>query len=36
MMNQMMKQFFGFGASRKMKRMSKFGGMGGLGGFPGM
>ena len=36
MMNQMMKQFSGPGASRKMKRMSKFGGMGGLGGFPGM
>ena len=36
MMNQMMKQFSGPGASRKMKRMGKLGGMGGLGGFPGM
>ena len=36
MMNQMMKQFSGPGASRKMKRMGKFGGMGGLGGFPGL
>ena len=36
MMNQMMKQFSGPGASRKMKRMSKMGGMGGLGGFPGL
>ena len=36
MMNQMMKQFSGPGASRKMKRMGKLGGMGGLGGFPGL
>ena len=33
MMNQMMKQFSGPGASRKMKRMGK---LGGLGGFPGL
>ena len=33
MMNQMMKQFSGPGASRKMKRMSK---MGGFPGLPGM
>ena len=33
MMNQMMKQFSGPGASRKMKRMGKLGGMGG---FPGL
>ena len=36
MMNQMMKQFSGPGAAKKMKRMGKFGGMGGLGGFPGL
>ena len=37
MMNQMMKQFSGPGASRKLKRMGgKFGGFGGLGGLPGM
>ena len=36
MMNQMVKQFSGPGASKKMKRMGKFGGMGGLGGFPGL
>ena len=36
MMNQMMKQFSGPGASRKMKHMGKLGGMGGLGGFPGL
>ena len=36
MMNQMMKQFSGPGASRKMKRMGKLGSMGGLGGFPGL
>ena len=37
MMNQMVKQFSGPGASKKMKRMGKFGGMGGFpGGFPGM
>ena len=36
MMNQMMKQLSGPGASRKMKRMGKLGGMGGLGGFPGL
>ena len=37
MMNQMMKQFSGPGAAKKMKRMGKFGGMGGFpGGFPGM
>ena len=36
MMNQMMKQFSGPGAARKMKRMGKLGGMGGLGGFPGL
>ena len=37
MMNQMMKQFSGPGASKKMKRMGgKFGGFGGLGGLPGM
>ena len=33
MMNQMVKQFSGPGASKKMKRMGKFGGMGG---FPGL
>ena len=33
MMNQMVKQFSGPGASKKMKRMGK---MGGMGGFPGM
>ena len=37
MMNQMMKQFSGPGASRKLKRMGgKFGGLGGFGGLPGM
>ena len=36
MMNQMMKQFSGPGASRKMKRMGKLGGLGGMGGFPGL
>ena len=37
MMNQMVKQFSGPGASKKMKRMGKMGGMGGFsGGFPGM
>ena len=38
MMNQMMKQFSGPGAAKKMKRMGKMGGMGGMfpGGFPGM
>ena len=37
MMNQMMKQFSGPGASRKRKRMGgKFGGLGGFGGLPGM
>ena len=37
MMNQMMKQFSGPGASRKLKRMGgRFGGFGGLGGLPGM
>ena len=36
-MNQMVKQFSGPGASKKMKRMGKMGGMGGFsGGFPGM
>lgn len=36
MMNQMVKQFSGPGASKKMKRMGKMGGMGGFsGGFPG-
>ena len=33
---QMMKQFSGPGASRKMKRMGKLGGLGGMGGFPGL
>ena len=37
LMNQMMKQFSGPGASRKLKRMGgKFGGLGGFGGLPGM
>ena len=37
MMNQMMKQFSGPGAGKKLKRMGgKFGGFGGLGGLPGM
>ncbi len=37
MMNQMVKQFSGPGAAKKMKRMGKFGGMGGFpGGLPGM
>lgn len=37
MMNQMVKQFSGPGASKKMKRMGKMGGFpGGMGGFPGM
>ena len=37
MMNQMMKQFSGPGAQKKLKRMGKMGGMfGGMGGFPGM
>jgi len=38
-MQQMMRQFSGPGAAKKMKRMGKmgkFGGMGGMGGFPGM
>ena len=37
MMNQMMKQFSGPGAGKKLKRMGgKFGGLGGFGGLPGM
>ena len=37
MMNQMMKQFSGPGAGKKLKRMGgRFGGFGGLGGLPGM
>lgn len=36
LMNQMMKQFSGPGASRKMKRMSKMGGFSGFPGMPGM
>ena len=35
-MQQMMRQFSGPGASRKMKRMGKLGKFGGMGGFPGM
>ncbi len=36
MMNQMMKQFSGPGAQKKMKRLGRMGGMGGMGGmFPG-
>ena len=35
-MQQMMRQFSGPGASRKMKRMGKMGRMGGFPGFPGM
>ena len=35
-MQQMIKQFSGPGASRKMRRMQKRGGMPGMGGFPGM
>ena len=36
MMNQMMKQFSGPGAQKKMKRMGKMGGFGGFPGLPGM
>ena len=36
MRNQMMKQFSGPGASKKMKRMGKMGGFGGFTGLPGM
>ena len=36
MMNQMMKQFSGPGAAKKLKRMGKFGGLGGFGGFGGL
>ncbi len=35
-MQQMMRQFSGPGASRKMKRMGKMGRFGGMGGFPGL